>query len=128
MKCSYSSNMFMFRQKKTVFDKKGLVTFDWVSPDEEHELNKPFEFEWKANRNYCLTMKSSMDFECEEATNVEDNDNKFLPFALLKSGLTVVKYYKSEDGPDKDDAWADCPHCAYLFLWDRKGTCVNGAY
>ena len=88
----------------------------------------PYEFQWKPNRNYCLTAKRMNLFECEEATNYEDEDNKFLPFALRKEGLYVLRYYKTEDGPDKAKVWENCPFGMNLFLWDREGNCVNGAY
>ena len=107
-----------------------VVMFPYKHPEDEpdHDLHKPYQFEWKANMNYCLTMKSSLDFECTEATNIVDGDNKFLPFAMRKSGLTVVKYYKFENGADKDQVWMYCPNSYNLFLWNRRGDCVNGAY
>ena len=113
---------FPFRRNDVV------ATFPWIPAEKEDELNQPFEFDWKPNRNFCLTMKSSLDFECPEATNEEEGDNKFLPFAMRKSGLTVVKYYKTEEGTTKDKAWYNCPYSEYLFLWNRAGECVNGAY
>ena len=108
--------------------KNPVVKFPWKAADEEHPLNQPFEFDWKQNRNFCLTMKYSLDFECDEATNYEETDKKFLPFALRKSGLTVLKYYKSEEGADRDKVWEYCPYGYNLFLWSRDGECVNGAY
>ena len=108
--------------------KNPIVVFPWKPADEEHALNTPYEFEWKPNRNFCLTMKLSLDFECAAATNDDEDDNKFLSFALRKSGLIVLKYYKTEEEVNRDRVWAFCPWDYNLFLWNRDGECVNGAY
>jgi hypothetical protein len=113
----------------SIFKKENYVrTFGYVNAEDDHPLNKPYEFDWPDGMNFCLTMKYSLNFECEEATNEVEGDKKFLPFAMRKSGLTVVKYYKTEDAADKDGVWYHAPYGYYLFLWNRAGECVNGAY
>ena len=113
----------------SIFEKEDYVrTFGYAYASDDTPLNEPYEFEWPAGMNFCLTMKSALDFQCEEATNVEEGDNKFLPFAMRKSGLTVVKYYKTEEGAGEDRVWYHAPYAFNLFLWNRAGDCVDGAY
>ena len=72
--------------------------------------------------------KTGEEYVMFKNTYYEEGDNKFLPFALRKEGLYVLRYYKTEDGPDKAKVWENCPSGMNLFLWDREGNCVNGAY
>ena len=60
------------------------------------------------------------DFECEEA------DNDFLGFALMKDGLYVKGYYKTE--AELEPLYENRHYAYNLFVWDREGFCVNGAY
>ena len=85
-------------------------------------MNGPIKFNWAPNRNYCLTMKHSLDFECEEA------DKDFIKFARQKQGSAVIGYYKSKTAKALQKAYENCPYGHYLFLWDREGNCVDGAY
>ena len=97
-----------------------------------------FEFDWKANRNFCLTSKNSCDFECQEAEEARENDT-FHEFALKlehvfwplgplqKSTFRFVGYYKTLKAAEKAmDNKID--FCEYAFIWNRKGEFVNGVY
>ena len=108
-----------------------------------------FKFDWKANRNFCLTAKHSCDFECEEAEEAREND-KFDEFALKlehrfwhpsrgilqdtevnlsglqKSTFRLVGYYKTQKAAEE----AMCNKTSfaeYAFIWNRNGECVDAA-
>jgi hypothetical protein len=107
----------------------------WKNPVENFTGSKDrtaYKFDWKPNRNFCLTAKPAQDFEGDNACKAKEND-KFLEFALEKGGpyqdgLVVVGYFKTEDAKAVEEAWNHCPYLWFLFLWDRNGKCVNGAY
>ena len=96
--------------------------------------NAYYKFEWKANRNFCVTAKHFCDFECDEADTEVEGDGKFFKFALKTEGewaddgsFTVVGYYKTQKNALK--AMLDYPKSSWLlFVWDRQGNCVDGAY
>ena len=85
-------------------------------------MNGPIEFNWAPNRNYCLTMKHSLDFECEEA------DKDFDKFARKKEGSSVVAYFKSMTSKALEKAYENRPYGYWLFLWDREGNLADGGY
>lgn len=84
-----------------------------------------FQFDWKANRNFCVTAKFSCDFETAEA---DPEDGKFLKYALKNSEhFTLIGYFKTV--PDAVKAMNDSPLTwYYFFIWDRKGECIDGYY
>ena len=90
-----------------------------------------YEFDWKANRNFCVTAKHSCDFEGKEADEAREND-KFFEFALKlehdfgKSTFRLVGYYKTERAAET--AITNTHFQEYAFMWNRKGECVDGAY
>lgn len=95
--------------------------------------NAYFEFDWKANRNFCLTAKHFCDFECEEAETEVAGDGKFFKFALKTEGefaddgtFKLIGYYKTEKNAVK--AMVNFPAYTRLFLWNREGKCVDGVY
>ena len=121
----------MFEDQDSIFARKEFVkTYGFCHAYEKDDpLNEPHVFDFPEGAKFVLTMKSSLDFECPEAENIEEGDNKFLPFAMRKSGLTVVKFYQTEDEPATlDRVWYFAPDYNFLFLWDKEGNCVNGAY
>ena len=61
-----------------------------------------------------------LDFECEAA------DKDFIGFALRPEGLVVIGYFKTEKQLGK--VLARRPSWANMFVWDRNGECVDGAY
>ena len=92
-----------------------------------------FKFDWKTNRNFCLTAKHMFDFDTEEGDTAREND-KYFEYALKlehreigASTFRLVGYYKTqktaEDAMDKKTSYMEC-----AFIWNRKGECVNGAY
>ena len=114
-----------------IFKRREFVKqYSWCSADDtENDLNQQHVFDFPEGMNFVLTMKSCLDFECDEATNEVEGDTKFSSFAMRKSGLTVVKFYRTEDEPETlDRVWYYCPYSQYLFLWDKEGNLVNGAY
>ena len=121
----------MFEDQDSIFAKKEFVKqYNFCYADEkDNPLNEPHVFDWPEGMEYVLTMKAAGDFECEEAQNIEEEDRKFLPFAMRKSGLTVVKFYETEDqAKTLDRVWYFAPDYQYLFLWNKDGVCVDGAY
>ena len=95
--------------------------------DQAHKLvTKPipsklkYKFNFPRGTKFCVTLKHACDFECEEA------DNDFLGFALMKDGLCVQGYYKTE--AELEPLYENRHHAYNLFVWDREGFCVNGAY
>ena len=85
-----------------------------------------FQFEWKTNRNFCVTGKFCLDFETAEADN-----GKFHEFALKNAGyFTVLGYYKTKKNAVK--AMVDAPYELYpnyyFFMWNRAGECIDGVY
>ena len=95
-----------------------------------------FKFEWKANRNFCVTAKHALDFECDEADTEVEGDGKFLKYALkINDGGTfaLIGYFKTEKAAAK--AMVECWNHEtpthqnhFSFLWNRKGECVDGCY
>ena len=92
-----------------------------------------FQFEWKANRNFCVTAKHFCDFdttECDEAR--ESGEEAFFAYSLKlnhhfgEANFKLIGYYKTLENAEKaliktaGDTWS--------FLWDRSGKCVNGCY
>ena len=90
-----------------------------------------FQFEWKANRNFCVTTKYSLDFDTEECDEAREND-KFFDYALRlthhfgKANFQLIGYYKTLKNAEA--AMVGTSFGNYAFVWDRKGECVNGAY
>jgi hypothetical protein len=107
----------------------------WKNPVENFAGSNdrtPYKFDWKPNRNFCLTAKHSLDFEGPNGDEAREN-GKFLEFALEKGGpyqegLIVVGYFKSQDSKTLQEAWEYGSHAYFLFLWDRNGECIDGAY
>ena len=85
-----------------------------IDPDLKYKFNFP------RGTKFCVTLKHACDFECEEA------DNDFLGFALKKEGLYVKGYYKTE--AELEPLYENRHHAYNLFVWDREGFCVDGAY
>ena len=95
-----------------------------------------FKFEWKANRNFCLTTKHCLDFECQECDDAVENgtffeyalklEHRFCGDALQPSSFRLIGYYKTEKAADKAIDTVDGQE--YSFVWNRKGECINGAY
>ena len=114
----------------SIFDKKDFVKrYGWCMSHEDNPLNEPHVFDFPEGMEFVLTMKDSLDFECHEADNTEEDMTKFGSFAMRKSGLTVVKYYRTEAEVETlDRAWYHCPYGKLLFLWNKEGEEVNGAY
>ena len=92
-------------------------------------MSPAFKFEWKANRNFCVTTKHTCDFETVECDEARDNGT-FNEYALKpthsfgKSTFKLVGYYKT-----LEQAYAALNETAggyYGFLWDRTGKCVDG--
>ena len=115
----------------SIFKRKDYVKeYDFAHHSEkENPLNEPHVFSWPEGAKFVLTMKCSLNFECQEAENTEEDMTRFESFAMRKSGLTVVKFYETKDEPETlDRAWYFRPTYYYMFLWDKEGNCVNGAY
>ena len=89
-----------------------------------------YQFEWKANRNFCVTAKHCCDFECDEATNEIEGDGKFLKFALkTKDYFELVGYFKTKNNAEKAwDKFMEKNYNYFMFVWNRQGECVNGYY
>ena len=93
-----------------------------------------YQFEWKTNRNFCVTAKHLCDFECSEADTEVEGDGKFEKFALKTEGewaddgtFEVIGYYKTKKNAQK--AMVDHRvNSLYLFLWNRDGKCIDGCY
>ena len=92
-----------------------------------------FQFEWKANRNFCVTAKHFCDFdttECDEAR--ESGEEAFFAYSLKlnhsfgEADFQLVGYYKTLKNAEA--AMVAFPFDYYTFLWNRAGECVNGAY
>ena len=83
---------------------------------------RQLKFNWKPNRNFCVTTKAQVFFESPRA------ENRFAEFALEREGLVVVGYFKSKTSKELQDALDKCPHDRYAFLWDRTGKLVDGVY
>ena len=109
----------------SIFKRKEFVKeYDFCMAHEDNPLNEPHVFAWPEGSEFVLTMKSSLDFECQEAQNTGEDMTKFHSFAMRKSGLTVVKFYRTKDEPKTlDRVWFHCPSYSYLFLWDKEGNC-----
>ena len=97
---------------------------------ENMDKGKMFEFEWKANRNFCVTKKCELCFDTELADEFRDQD-KFFEFALLQEHpdifdceFVLVGYYKTEKAATEAMHYID----GWVFLWNRKGECINGCY
>ena len=92
-----------------------------------------FKFDWKTNRNFCLTAKHMFDFDTEEGDTAREND-KYFEYALKLEHRDIpyctfrlVGYYKTEDAAEKAMV-QKVKFFEYGFIWNRKGECVNGAY
>jgi hypothetical protein len=90
-----------------------------------------FQFEWKANRNFCVTAKHQLDYECCEAQDARGTD-EWLKFAL-KGSVELIGYFKTEKAASQ--AMVKCWNSAYpthanhySFMWNRAGECVDGCY
>ena len=122
---------FFLEEESSIFTRKEFVKqYDFCMADEkDNPLNEPHVFDFPEGMEFVLTMKSSLDFECQESRNTEEDMTKFSSFAMRKSGLTVVKYYRTEAEVETlDRAWYFRPYAELLFLWDKEGKEVNGAY
>ena len=106
-----------------------------MSSSNESNPDIYYQFEWKPNRNYCVTAKLSCDFECVEAETLEEGDGRFEKFALKICGknadhgtFDVLGYYKTAQAAE--NAMENYPNgfMYFIFVWDRDGTCVNGCY
>ncbi len=93
-----------------------------------------FKFEWKANRNFCLTAKHALDFDCEEADEARESGT-YYEFALKLehrdipyNGFRVVGYYKTEKAALEAMVKEICYTTEYAFIWNREGECVDGAH
>jgi hypothetical protein len=117
-------------EELSIFDKKEFVKqYDFCMAHEDNPLNEPHVFDFPEGMEFVLTMKNSLDFECQEAENTEEDMTKFSSFAMRKSGLTIVKFYRTEaEVKTLDRAWYFRPYAELLFLWDKEGKMVNGAY
>ena len=98
-----------------------------------------YQFEWKANRNFCVTAKHCCDFECDEAKTEEDGDGKFLKFALktndvirpgdFRGTFELVGYFNTQNNAEKAwDKFMEKNYNYFMFVWNRQGECVNGYY
>ena len=88
-----------------------------------------YQFEWKANQNFCVTAKHVCDFECAEADTEVPGDCKFHKFArkIDEYGtFTLIGYFKTQKAAE--DAMIKTHSNYYSFLWNRKGECVDGCY
>ena len=90
-----------------------------------------FQFEWKANRNFCVTAKHQLDYECAEAQDARGT-NDWFKFALTGE-MSLIGYFKTEKAASQ--AMVKCWNSAnpthanhYSFLWNRAGECVDGSY
>ena len=104
-----------------------LKSYPFAPAHEDNPLNEPHVFDWPEGMHFAITLKSALDFECEEATNVEEDDNKFLPFAIRKSGLREHGFYATEKEVEADEIWG-ASHVDNIFVWNKAGECVNGAF
>jgi hypothetical protein len=98
---------------------------------QEPFVQSTFQFEWKADRNFCVTAKHALDFESDEAEAAREGGT-FFKFAL--TGIfAVIGYYKTKRAAEKAmvECWnSETPThpCHYSFLWNKAGECVNGSY
>jgi hypothetical protein len=90
-----------------------------------------FKFEWKANRNFCVTAKSANDFQSEEGQAAVEAGT-FLEFALTGE-VSLIGYFKTEETARK--AMVGCWNSEepthpwhYSFMWNRAGESVDGCY
>jgi hypothetical protein len=79
-----------------------------------------FEFKFPEGTKFCVTLKHACDFECEAA------DNDFFGYALRLHGLVIKGYYKTEAQLQR--LFEKRPHAYNMFVWNRSGECVDGAY
>ena len=79
-----------------------------------------FQFKFPEDTKFCVTLKHECEFECEAA------DKDFLGYALRKDGLVIKGYYKTEK--ELQRLFERRPHAYNMFVWDRSGECVDGAY
>ena len=98
-----------------------------------------FKFEWKANRNFCVTTMDSCDFECQECDDARDNGT-FHEFvlklehtnlnSLQPSTFRLIGYFKTQENADKALGIAletgNCGECVFIF--NRAGEIVDGSY
>ena len=89
-----------------------------------------YQFEWKANRNFCVTAKHCCDFECAEADTEVEGDGKFNKFALKTNDggtFALVGYFKTQANANKAlDKFQEKHAFYYIFIWNRKRECVDG--
>ena len=89
-----------------------------------------FQFEWKSNRNFCVTAKHQLDYECAEADAASGVE--WLKFSLTGE-VALIGYFKNEKTARKAmvECWnSEKPTHAhhYSFMWNRAAECVDGCY
>jgi hypothetical protein len=87
-----------------------------------------FQFEWKADRNFCVTAKPEGDFESDEAEAARE-EGTFFKFALT-GDVALIGYFKTERAAEK--AMVKCWNSErpthpyhYSFMWNPAGECVR---
>ena len=89
-----------------------------------------FQFEWKANRNFCVTAKHQLDYDCAEADAASGSE--WFKFSL-SGEMSLIGYFKTEKAASRAmvKCWnSENPTHAYhySFMWNRAGECVDGCY
>jgi len=107
-----------------------LQTFEWCAGNDEGNplAASLFPMEFPAGMEYVITSKHSLDFECEEAQNEEDGDTNFADFARRKSATRIHEFHPTKDSYRASRCFEDRPHDRFLFVFDRTGKLVDGAY